>query len=154
MTQTINDPSEFVPLLTDLQNQVDGMSLETVLQESLQDIAEYEAGMFAGEFASDLSPWAPLAVSTVKRKKHDRILIDTGALRESLVHIGGAGNIASATERGLIFGTEVPYAGFLQDGTSKMPARPPVGVSEETLDKLCDRIADDTVKQLAASGRL
>lgn len=152
MTTTITDPTEIGPILWGLMTQARSMTYEPVLQESLQDIAEYEAGMFAGEYDSSLTSWAPLAASTIKRKKHDRILIDTGALRESLVHVGGSGNIAAAAERGLVFGTDVEYAHFLQDGTSRMPARPPVGISDETLDKICDRIADDTVRQLAASG--
>ena len=152
MTTTINDVSELGPILKGLHAQLADMDYEDVLKQSQQDLAEYEAGMFAGEFDSNLEGWSPLATSTIKRKKHDRILLDTGALRESLVHIGGAGNIAATNSRGMLFGTEIEYAHFLQDGTRKMPARPPVGMSEETLDKLCDRIADDTVRQLAASG--
>ena len=149
MTTTVDAAAEFGPIIEDLQKQVAEMDYEDTLKESQQDIAAYEAGMFAGEFDSNLVDWAPLAASTIKRKKHSRILMDTGALRESLVHVGGPGNIAETNSRGMLFGTEIEYAHFLQDGTSKMPARPHVGMSEETLDKLCDRIADATVAQLS-----
>jgi phage gpG-like protein len=152
MTTTIDNLSDFNPVLDDLQRQVNEMDYEEILKGSQQDLAEYETGIFAGEFDSNLNPWAPLAPSTIKRKGHDRILLETGALRESLVHVGGPGNVAETASRGMIFGTEVPYAIFHQTGTRRMPARPPVGISEETLDKLCNRIADETVRQLAASG--
>ena len=151
MSTQIDDPAELGPMFTGIQSQIAEMSYEPILRETLQEIAEYEAGMFAGEFGSNLSAWAPLAESTIRRKGHDRILFETGALRESLVNVGGEGNIADANERGLVFGTEVPYAGFLQEGTRRMPARPPVGMSEETLNRLCDRIAEETIRQLSAN---
>lgn len=124
------------------------MDYSQTLQDFMPVLAEQEAGMFAGEYDSSLTDWTPLKPSTVARKGHDRILVDTGALRESLVHVGGPGNINEVAPRGMLFGTEVEYAGFLQDGTSRMPSRPPVGISDETLDKLCERIADATVEKL------
>jgi phage gpG-like protein len=42
---------------------------------------------------------------------------------------GGAGNVATGTEAGLVFGTSVRYAGFHQDGTRRMVARPFLGIT-------------------------
>lgn len=152
MTTILNSPGEFEPLLTDIANQVAVMDYQPVLQQAQHAIAEYEAGMFAGGFDSNLQDWLPLRPSTVKKKRHDRILVESGDLCLSLVEVGTPHNINAAERRGLLFGTDLEYAGFLEYGTSKMPARPPVGLAAETLDKLCEQIADETVRQLTAGG--
>jgi phage gpG-like protein len=146
MTAAIYD--DVGSLFADLQTAFQDIDYKPLLETFMPQLAEYEAGMFAGEYDSNLNDWAPLKKSTIDRKGHDRILVETGALRESLVHIGGAGNIHEVFDHGLTFGTDVEYAHFHQDGTSRMPARPPVGISEETLDKFCDQIANHVVENL------
>ena len=121
---------------------------ELELKTTQQEVADYEAGMFAGEFDSNLNDWPALKPSTIARKGNDRILVETGALRASLVSVGGPGNISATAPRGMLFGTEVEYAIFHQEGTRKMPARPPVGMSEETLDRAVERIADSAVEKM------
>jgi phage gpG-like protein len=67
---------------------------------------------------------------------------------ESLVTIGGDGNISETSHRGMLFGTDVEYAIFHQEGTSRMPARPPVGLSETTLQTIVDGVADAAVQSM------
>lgn len=135
-------------VLLDCEQRIRNADYTEDLVQFQEKLAEQHAGMFAGEFDSNLEDWAPLAKATIDRKGHDRILVETGALRESLVHVGGAGNIHDVMPRGMLFGTEIEYAVFHQEGTRRMPARPPVGVSEETLDKFVERIADSAVEKL------
>ena len=144
----MTDLPQLDAVIDDLKTQASELDYTQEMTDFLPELASYEAGMFAGEFDSSLVDWEPLRPSTIKRKGHDRRLFDMGALRDSLVHIGGSGNIAEAFPHGLIFGTDIEYAGYLQDGTSRMPARPPVGISEETIDKLCEVVADATVDKL------
>jgi len=59
------------------------------------------------------------------RKSDPQLLVATGALRASLTN-EGAGELAGELE--LRFGTDVPYARFHQHGTSRMPARPIMGM--------------------------
>lgn len=148
MTEVLDSPEDIKTLFADLGQRVKVADYTEELEGFLPRIAEFEAGMFAGQFDSNLEDWSPLRPATIRRKGDDRILIDAGALRDSLIHVGGPGNIAESAPRGLLFGTNIEYAGFLQEGTSKMPARPPVGMSEEMLDKLCEVVADATVEKM------
>ena len=144
----ITNPADLNLVLTDIQDRLKDADYSDPLGESQQDIAEFEAGMFAGGFDSNLVDWPSLKPSTIKRKGQDRILVETGALMASLVSVGGPGNINEVESRGMLFGTEVEYALFHQTGTQRMPARPPVGMAEDTLIKLTNGIADSAVDQL------
>ncbi len=64
------------------------------------------------------APWAPLAASTLKRKKgRGNVLIENGALAQSIA-------AGPASDERVEVGTDRPYAPFLQYGTKRMPARP------------------------------
>lgn len=76
----------------------------------------------------DGAAWPTLSASTVSQKGTDNILVDTGRLLGSISHV------ASAFEA--IVGTSVFYAGFLQDGTRKMPARTFMGISAENMAEI------------------
>jgi phage gpG-like protein len=52
------------------------------------------------------------------------LLLFSGRLRESLTNEQASEAISVITKTTLIMGTSVPYAGFHQSGTSKMPMRP------------------------------
>lgn len=62
-------------------------------------------------------PWAPLAASTVRRKGHDKLLYDTGRLRDSIT-------LGMVTDRTATVGTDAPYSIYHQMGTKRMDARP------------------------------
>ena len=137
-----------VELFSDMSETYRDIDYRPLLEDFMPVIAAQESSMFANETDSNGSSWAPLKPSVVKRKGNDRILVDTGALISSLVNIGDAGNIHDVFDHGLTFGTDIEYASLLQDGTKRMPARPPVGISEETIDGLCEQVADYVVEQL------
>jgi len=71
--------------------------------------------------------WAPLSEPYRTRKAlrfpGTKTLERTGRLRESLVRDGGDA-IVIEDPRFLFVGSRVPYAGFHQEGTSRMPRRP------------------------------
>lgn len=118
------------------------------LNAFLPSLVEEHREHFAQEKDAGGNSWAPLAQSTIDRKGHDTILVEHGDLERSLTAIGGAGNIAAVTGQGLLFGTSDEKAGFHQAGTSRMPARPPVGISEERINQLAESLADSAVNQL------
>jgi phage gpG-like protein len=145
MTESVEALQE---LLTEISEIVEDADYSDVLQNFLPDLAKQHAEMFASKSDSDQSDWTPLKPSTIREKVQNRILINTGTLQNSLVHVGGPGNIHEVGPREMLFGTNVEYAGYLEDGTSRMPARPPVGISIETIDKLCNKVADATIEML------
>lgn len=102
-----------------------------VLAAVLVDMRRLEIELFDTEGRGE---WPELAQTTKERKAQmgypAKILQATEALYDSLTG-GGAGHVERITEYEVIYGTTIPWAGFHQTGTSKMPARPPVDVREE-----------------------
>ncbi len=141
-------------VLDGASDQVREMDYSQTLEEFQHEIAAGEAEMFTNEHDSNDIPWAPLKLSTIRRKGHDIILFETGALENSLVTVGADGNVSAVAPRGSIFGTDIEYAGFHQESPdeTRMPSRPPVGISEKRVDLLAERIADVTVRQMTANG--
>lgn len=134
--------------LTDSLHDVDFQ--EAFQRKVFPAIERAEEAMFASETDSSGTAWPPLAASTIARKGHDIILVETGALRASLVGETGD-SIRDAGADFASFGTSDPKAAFHQDGTSRMPARPPVGVSEETVDIIAGIIADECIAQISGA---
>jgi phage gpG-like protein len=133
----------------EMQPIVAQINYEPMLREFLYEVAEEKDQAFTNQSTVHGEPWAELAESTVKRKKFTTILVDTGALRTSLVDIGGEGNVSAVSSHGLLYGTDVEYAIFHETGTATMPARPIMGMSEELVDKLAGKVADVTADQVA-----
>ncbi|SFH12760.1 phage virion morphogenesis protein [Pseudomonas sp. NFACC45] len=82
------------------------------LTTPLLDIAEYlhqsTDDRFRRQIAPDGSPWAPLAPSTLAKKKDGRILRETGVLQDTLRH--------SVSNNELAFGTDRAYGAIHQFG--------------------------------------
>lgn len=121
------------------------------LFEESQQLQQLHAGYFQQQ-AGPAGAWAPLAESTVARKGHDVILIDTDALEDSLT-VEGAQGAHREVERFddatyLFFGTEVEYADYHMTGTARMPARPMVGFTEAFIDQAAGRMADSALEAL------
>jgi phage virion morphogenesis protein len=82
------------------------------LRVPLKDIAEYlhqsTDERFRKQVSPDGTPWAPLAASTIARKKSSQILRQDGFLQDTMRHrISG---------NGLEFGTDRVYGGIHQNG--------------------------------------
>ncbi|WP_241494345.1 phage virion morphogenesis protein [Pseudomonas asplenii] len=82
------------------------------LRVPLLDIAEYlhqsTDNRFSQQVAPDGSPWAPLAASTLARKRTNRILREDGNLQDTIRH--------RVTGNELEFGSDRPYAAIHQLG--------------------------------------
>ena len=116
---------------------------------SFVDVLETRhASMFAESKNPVGESWPPLAQSTIDRKGHDTILVESDRLRSSLV--GSESDsirdiFQEENTAGLVFGTRIPYASFHQHGTARIPQREHVGMNDETLQQLVDNVADFTV---------
>lgn len=99
----------------------------------MEEIATQEREAAAKRFDEHGPGWAPLAESTLAAKASagypPDILVATGELRDSLSKLGGA-HFEIVTPDSLTMGTSDEIAGFHQDGTSRMPARPLVEQDE------------------------
>lgn len=146
--ELVEDPKFVGAVFADLDNAFRDCDYEPTLRQVLPELAQDHAGFFGQARDSGGSPWPPLSPVTVAAKGHSTILVDSGALRASLTQPGGPNNVAAASHRGLIFGTADHKAGYHQTGTSKMPARPPVGLTEQRLDSICEAVADTVIEAL------
>lgn len=126
---------------------------DTILDDLIPELERLHATYFSSQTAPDGSPWKALSPFTVARKGFRRILDDTGSLRASLTG-RRKGAIRRVRNRELVFGTSVPYAVFHQKGfrnarTNRgVSARPHVGIGEEGVKRISEKVADAIVKQL------
>ena len=100
------------------------------LMETLGTLVEGQTKrrIVAEKTSPDGAAWPSLKAATIARKSSKSILVDTGRLLGSISHTSSG---SSAT-----VGTNVAYAGFLQSGTRKMPARPFLGISEANMSEI------------------
>jgi phage gpG-like protein len=120
VTIEIEPPIDFI-LRQTTEFQATLLDLEP-LWELVKPIA---AGVESDQFGTQgEGAWPPLAEATLARKAAggwpEDPLIRTGDLKASLTDPGRA---ADAGPRHMIYGTDVDYAIFHQEGTSRMPAR-------------------------------
>ena len=107
------------------------------------DLRQMMAEQFATEGAAGGTPWAPLAPSTLRKSRRTRsgILNLTGALLGSLTDPGAPGHVEQIDSGQLLFGSGLPYAGFHQTGTRRMPARPIVVLSGDATARWLEIVA-------------
>lgn len=125
------------------------------LGEQMDRLEKQHSGYFATGQGPSGDAWGPNAPSTVKRKGHANVLIDTKRLRDSLTSRRGDGAIREIVSEppnsGLSFGTSVEYSIYHQAGTSSLPKREHVGTTDEALQPLLDDVADSVVEALRRS---
>ena len=107
--------------------------VQPAMEQALDLVRESASEQFESAGAHGSGGWAPLAPSTVARKA--RLGLNPGILRETTflefsLAGSGSGNIAIARKDGADYGTTAPYAKFHMEGTSRMPARPPLQLTE------------------------
>jgi len=99
------------------------------------EFAKHEGTVFNQQGAVEgFAGWAPLSPNYVAEKAAEgygsRILIRTGKLRMSLTDKTDANFVFRLTPKRLVIGTSVPYAKFHRRGTSNMPAREPIRITQ------------------------
>ncbi len=93
-------------------------------------LAEQRQFKSAGGYGS--GGWAPLSEPYATRKRRQvgnkPILVYTGTLRQGLTHRPFPIDVVEAGFA--VFGTDLDYALYLQNGTPRMPARPVIDLPE------------------------
>jgi phage gpG-like protein len=100
--------------------------LSPAFRQIVDDFAKLGFDQFASEGRKASGGWAPLAASTIARKGHDTILSATGDLETSLTGTQDGGlRRVHITDDEMEYLSLVPYAGYHQTGTARMPRRRP-----------------------------
>ena len=150
--ETVIEADELQSVFDGINDQYKAIDYGNTIKGFVEDLQQQHSKQFQTGTDSDGNALAPLKESTIKRKGHGIILIETEDLMNSLTQTGAKGSITEFGGRNgsvvgsLIWGTDDRTASRHQSGTSRMPARPPVGVSEVTLDKMVNDVADATVE--------
>lgn len=107
------------------------------------DIGVYLEGSTAQRFANKKSPdgvsWANLLPSTQRQKGDNNILIDSGDLVSSITHYASSNSVT--------VGVSKTYGVYHQLGTSKMVARPFLGISDNDKNEI-GRLINDYLERI------
>lgn len=100
--------------------------------------------------------WAPLAQSTVESKRRNglrpEILRATDALKNSMTKKSSGDAIRIQEPTFMVFGTSVPYAGYHQTGTKRMPQRRVLDLTPEQRIEIMKRLQRFIVTGKAGRG--
>ncbi len=102
-------------------------------------ILQDERDHFTSSVSPDGQPWAP---RVILGDGHP-ILVDKGDLLQAATG-GGPGHISQVSPQELVLGVQGDISGAIYhaEGTSRMPARPFMGATESTEEKIEERLAD------------
>jgi phage gpG-like protein len=137
-------------LLTQIDTNAQNLDFTEPLDLVADDLVTTHEDYFNAQADPNGLSWKPLSPRTVKKKGHPIILIETNAMRSSLVNRERGDHVEAITKDSLAWGTRDPKAGFHQDGTERIPQRQFVGWNEPAIVSASERIADAAVLQLLA----
>lgn len=149
---TLDSFDDLTPLVQSIFDDLQEHPYTEPMSQFATTLEESHAGFFQRSTDPTGQPWPPLSPVTIAKKGHATILVETTHMRESL-KIGQPDNVIDFGSTGggqvfLTFGTSDRKAGYHQFGTSRIPARPFVGVTEKQPTELAEMIADDAVRSM------
>jgi hypothetical protein len=110
-------------------------------------VLQGERDLFTSSVSPDGQAWAP----RVHIGDGHPILMDKGNLLQAATG-GGAGHISQIMPRELVLGVEGGVSGAIYhtEGTSRMEARPFMGATESTEEKIGEQLADFVLERVFA----
>ncbi len=156
-TTEIRSQADMAAFFRSIGDDFDRLKWDDWMVGELRRMEAQHAEYFARQAGPDGAGWAPNRPSTIKRKGHARILRGiprdghplSKSLTLALAEFAVRYTIDEWPSRAqLIFGTDAPHHGYNQDGTSRAPARPHVGVTLQYFDGMVGRAADHALKGL------
>ncbi len=97
-------------------------------------------------------PWPPNKTSTIAKKGHGIVLVETGRLKASVLEPAHPDHIQDVMPdgRGMAWGTGVEYGAVHQDGllAPRVPQREFLGMTEKTVNEITEAVADRAVSVL------
>lgn len=148
--ELIDDPRYLGGIYQEMETGFENANYTDPLTDFQADLVQAHQGYFVDRQDPNGSIWPALAPSTVKRKKHDRPLIDTQRLSRSLFDVNHPDHVGEINERFLVYGTDVEYGIFHQRGAGRIPQRAFVGMNEPLVGNVANRVADQAVDSLKA----
>lgn len=148
-SELIEDPQFLGSVFQDIENRFrDADYSKDLEQYAVPPITADHAKGFLERRDPSGKAWQPLSPITIAKKGFDQPLVETNAMRTSLLEPGHAEHVGGTANRGLLFGTSDEKALIHQNGAGRIPARPFVGLSETRVDFLAELVADSIVEKL------
>lgn len=171
-TKTVVDGFEgLAGVYQGVADQFEAINFRPALEKTAKYLSKLHAGYFRSE-AGPAGPWLPWHFRSLSAPAEHPTLRVSGRLAASLE--GGSDHVEEYTgdggsNQGLAWGTAVPYAGIHQAGASfttgiplvsrtggflpagsriTIPARPHVGLTEESVKPILEYVADHAVQSL------
>ena len=109
---------------------------------------------FDEQRSPDGVPWADWARPPSEKRGGPtaKLLRDTDVLMASLTSQAHAEHIEEATSASLLWGTNLPYSSFQQEGTEDIPARPFLGINDKMRGRI-GLILTDYVERVLTGGQ-
>ena len=130
---------------------IKAINMRPFLDGLLDNLETLHDNYFQSETGPGPSRWPELAPSTIARKGHAEILVDTGRLQASLVG-KTADSVREAFQENehawVHFGTDVEYSQYHDENAQRLPKRPHVGLSEPDIDGIAKQVLDYQVEEL------
>lgn len=145
--EVIDDLQFLGGIFQGVENDFNGLDYEKPLQSYLPSLVKSHGDFFSSRVDPNGSQWPPLAAYTIKKKGHDVPLVETGAMKSSVLE-KGADHIEAVSHRGLLFGTKDEKAVYHQFGTNRIPQRAFIGMQTEQVDEVAGIVADHAVEGL------
>jgi hypothetical protein len=153
-TQIIESQTDLNRLFDSVVEDFRALSFQQLFITEQQMLAELHQGYFLSATGPDGSKWPPLATSTIERKGHNTILVDTGRLVGSLNKGTGGGDAIRETVdefagagAGYSYGTAVPYSMFHDQGLGQKQ-RQHIGINDNYFAGIVDRSMDFALEGL------
>ena len=150
-TEQLDDLRFLGGVFAEIEQQFNDADYTQLLAQTILDLEEEHDKYFVNEHSPAGVAWPPLAPSTVKKKGHDSILWETGAMMDSLISTTSDSIrevVSEPPNHSLSFGTSDEKSPIHQFGAGRIPQREHVGVNEPFCDQLAEKTADATVALL------
>lgn len=158
-TYILHSLEEFNEVIESVVEDFQAIELVPYMQGELRQIEDLHAGFFKTATAPNGTAWKENALRTIRAKGHSRVLFGKPSngfrLSHSLTGIanettGDAIREAIAVANGgmITFGTFVEYSVYNDQGTSRIPARPHIGLTINYLDAATERLTEHAITQL------
>lgn len=138
-------------ILADVSRSFTTFDADPTLDWLEDQLREHHADHYALEQSPAGKDWPELSPVTIAAKGHNKILVETDAMRSSLVSTtmdSITRRVKDQTGSEMVFGTSDFKALWHQEGTSRMPQREHVGMSEIFVDRTVNDITDFVVDAL------
>lgn len=161
------DLSAFSSIVTDMAENVPGMSWEPALRLVSIQLAAATKENFEGSHTPDGDPWAPL--KRPRSRKRDKVKRNPGStgdkpLRDTNLLMGSVsagdaskeGSVRELTSHRLLFGSNLFYGLFHQEGTKTksgavcIPKREWLGISQSSTEAIGQILEDYAVKVIVS----